>query len=146
MPEKLIPLTIYNALHQYPIKIYGDGKNVRDWIYVTNHCEAIYKVLTSGVIGEVYNVGCNNELSNNDIVEEVLKCMEECGVSVDRSTIEYVQDRPGHDLRYGIDSSKIQKELDWTAEMKFHENLLETVRWYVEHNSWLHLQYKRIKG
>lgn len=126
-PEKLIPLTIMNVLSNEPILIYGKGLNVRDWIYVTDHCEAIDFIIHKGKNGEVYNVGCNNEIRNIDLVKVVLKILGK-----ENAKIKYIEDRKGHDLRYAIDSSKIENELGWKAKTKFKEGIESTVKWYLD--------------
>ncbi|MGF7399131.1 dTDP-glucose 4,6-dehydratase [Thermoanaerobacterium thermosaccharolyticum] len=130
-PEKLIPLMIINALHGKELPVYGDGLNVRDWLYVEDHCRAIDLVLHKGKIGEVYNVGGNNEKANIEIVRLILK---ELGKS--ESLIKYVKDRPGHDRRYAIDSTKIQKELGWKPIYNFDEGMKKTIRWYLDNEEW----------
>jgi len=130
-PEKLIPLMIYNTLNDKELPVYGDGKNIRDWIHVDDHNRAIDKVLHHGEIGEVYNVGSDNEWSCIDLVKLVLKIM---GHSED--LISFVKDRPGHDKRYAIDSSKIQKQLSWKPEVKFSEGLERTIEWYITNKDW----------
>lgn len=130
-PEKLIPLMIAKALDGEKLPIYGDGKNVRDWLYVEDHCSAICEVLHKGKIGEVYNIGGNNEWYNIDIVKIILKLL---GKSEDQ--ISYVKDRPGHDRRYAIDSTKIQTELGWKPAYKFESGIAETIKWYVDNESW----------
>ena len=130
-PEKLIPLMIANALNDKSLPVYGDGKNVRDWLHVQDHCSAIDSVLREGEIGQVYNVGGNNEWANIDIVKLVLKLLGK-----PESLITFVQDRPGHDRRYAIDSSKIRRELKWEPEYTFERGIRETVEWYREHRSW----------
>ncbi len=134
-PEKLIPLMIINALNDKKLPVYGDGMNVRDWIYVIDHNKAIRLVLEKGRVGEVYNVGASNELPNIEIVKLILKHL---GKS--ENLIEYVKDRPGHDRRYAIDSSKIQSELGWAPEFKFEEAIVKTIDWYLENQEW----WKRI--
>ncbi len=136
-PEKLIPLMITNALEDKPLPVYGDGGNVRDWIHVEDHCRALLRVFLAGRPGEVYNIGGNSERTNIQVVEGILGIL---GKSKDLIT--YVKDRPGHDRRYAIDSSKIQAELGWRPERNFEEGLEETVRWYVDHPSW----WKRVKS
>jgi dTDP-glucose 4,6-dehydratase len=130
-PEKLIPLMIANALNDRPLPVYGDGKNVRDWLHVEDHCSAIDMVLHQGRIGEIYNIGGNNEWMNIDIVKLVLKL-----VNKPESLINFVQDRLGHDRRYAIDSSKIRRELNWQPSYTFERGIQETVRWYVENRKW----------
>jgi dTDP-glucose 4,6-dehydratase len=130
-PEKLIPLMIAKALDDQPLPVYGDGTNVRDWIHVREHCEAILMVLQYGRVGEVYNVGGNQEVQNIDIVKRILDSL---GKSY--SLIEYVTDRLGHDQRYAIDSSKIQNELVWKPQIKMEEGLIDTIGWYLDNESW----------
>ncbi|MEK6794791.1 MAG: dTDP-glucose 4,6-dehydratase [Spirochaetota bacterium] len=130
-PEKLIPLMIINALAGKKLPVYGDGKNVRDWLYVLDHCEAIDTVLAKGIIGETYNIGGNNEKMNIDIVRTVLSLL---GKGED--LIEYVKDRPGHDRRYAIDASKIKRELGWAPRYTFDTGIRETVEWYLSNKSW----------
>ena len=131
-PEKLIPLTILNALENKPIPIYGYGKNVRDWLYVEDHCEAVDFVIRNGKIGEIYNVGGSTEKSNIDIVNRVLEIMKK-----PKSLISYVADRPGHDRRYAVDYSKIEKEFSWQPKTDFDTGLEKTVEWYLENKNWL---------
>ncbi|MGZ7160708.1 MAG: dTDP-glucose 4,6-dehydratase [Methanobacterium sp.] len=136
-PEKLIPLMISNAMEDKPLPVYGDGKNVRDWLHVHDHCSAIDVVLHNGKVGEIYNVGGNNEKTNIEIVKLILK-----NLGKDESLIKYVKDRPGHDRRYAIDSTKIQKELKWKPEYTFENGLSETIKWYLDNRSW----WERIKS
>lgn len=130
-PEKLIPLMIWHALEDKPLPVYGDGLNVRDWLYVEDHCEAIDMVLRSGKAGEVYNVGGNNERTNIEIVKLILKLL---GKSED--LISYVKDRPGHDRRYAIDAGKIKRELGWEPRTTFASGMEKTVAWYLENEQW----------
>lgn len=130
-PEKLIPLMIINALQDKPLPIYGDGRNVRDWIHVRDHCEAIDLILHKGKEGEIYNVGGNNERSNIEVVRTILK---EIGKS--ESLIKFVKDRPGHDRRYALDITKIKEELGWTPSISFEEGLKSTIKWYLENRDW----------
>ena len=123
--EKLIPLMVKNAVNNIPLPVYGTGKNVRDWIYVGDHCRAVDMIIREGKTGEIYNVGGNCERANIDIVKEILKILGKSEI-----LIEYVADRKGHDLRYAIDSSKLETELGWTAQTDFDEGLKETVKWY----------------
>lgn len=136
-PEKLIPLTITNALEGKELPIYGDGKNVRDWLHVKDHCSAIDLVIHSGRAGEVYNVGGNNERTNNEIVHLIV---EKLGVS--KGLIKYVQDRPGHDHRYAIDPTKLTSELGWKPYYTFETGIKETVQWYIDNQQW----WKNIKS
>lgn len=130
-PEKLIPLFITNALENKPLPLYGDGMNVRDWIYVEDHCSAIDRVLHHGKPGEVYNIGGNSEKTNTEITHIILK---ELGKPV--SLIQYVKDRPGHDRRYAIDCTKICKEIGWSQKYDFETGMQKTIRWYLENRPW----------
>ncbi|MBR5408488.1 dTDP-glucose 4,6-dehydratase [Candidatus Saccharibacteria bacterium] len=130
-PEKLIPLTIINAMNDKPLPVYGDGKNVRDWLYVEDHCRAIDLIIHNGKIGEVYNVGGHNEMANIDIVK--LICKE---LGKPESLITFVEDRKGHDRRYAIDPTFIHDELGWLPETKFADGIKKTINWYVENKDW----------
>lgn len=130
-PEKLIPLIISRALNDEAIPVYGDGLNIRDWLYVEDHCSAIDLVIHNGQSGEVYNIGGNNERTNIYIVESVL---EQLGKPA--SLIQYVQDRLGHDRRYGIDPTKIRTELGWQPAHNFETGIKETIQWYLKHQDW----------
>lgn len=130
-PEKLIPLMIINALNEKSLPVYGDGMNVRDWIYVEDHCEAIHLILTEGRSGEVYNIGASNEMPNIKIVKLILSYLRK-----DESLITFVKDRPGHDRRYAIDSSKIKTELGWKPKHSFEGAIHKTIDWYIENKSW----------
>ncbi len=130
-PEKLIPLMIAKALDGEKLPVYGDGKNVRDWLFVEDHCSAICEVLHKGKIGEVYNIGGNNEWYNIDIVKIILKLLNKS-----EDQISYVKDRPGHDRRYAIDSTKIQTELGWKPAYQFEDGIEATIKWYVENENW----------
>lgn len=130
-PEKLIPLTIVNALNDKKLPVYGQGLNVRDWLYVEDHCKAIDLIIHKGNSGEVYNVGGHNEMSNIDIVKLICKELDKSD-----SLITYVADRKGHDMRYAIDPSKINKELGWLPETKFAEGIKKTIKWYLENRKW----------
>jgi dTDP-glucose 4,6-dehydratase len=134
-PEKLIPLMIINSLNEKPLPVYGDGMNVRDWIFVLDHNIAVDLVLNEGKDGEVYNIGASNEMPNLKIIKLILKAI---GKSED--LIEFVKDRPGHDRRYAIDSSKIQKKLGWFPRYSFDEAIIQTVDWYIQNKEW----WKRI--
>ena len=139
-PEKLIPLTILNALEGKPIPIYGKGQNVRDWLYVKDHCEAIWAVIQKGRVGETYNISGNEERKNIDVVEEICQILaEEMAKSADefKSLITFVADRPGHDLRYALDSSKIKSELGWKPKETFSSGLRKTVKWYLSNTEWV---------
>ncbi len=130
-PEKLIPLIIANALADKQLPVYGDGKNVRDWLYVEDHCEAIDRIIHFGKVGEVYNVGGHNEKSNIEIVKILLDALDK-----PYSLITYVTDRKGHDLRYAIDPTKISNELGWLPKTKFEDGIKKTIRWYLENKEW----------
>jgi dTDP-glucose 4,6-dehydratase len=130
-PEKLIPLMISRALADQPLPVYGKGENVRDWIYVEDHCAAIDSVIRRGRVGEVYNVGGNSERTNLDVVNTILHVLGKPA-----SLITFVTDRPGHDLRYAIDSSKIKCELDWVPATRFEDGIAKTIRWYLDNRSW----------
>ena len=130
-PEKLIPLMIANCLANKPLPVYGQGINVRDWLYVEDHCKAIDLIIHNGKIGEVYNIGGHNEMRNIDIVKLILK-----ELGKDESLITYVADRKGHDQRYAIDPTKIHNELGWLPETMFKDGIKKTIRWYLEHKEW----------
>jgi dTDP-glucose 4,6-dehydratase len=138
-PEKLIPLMILNAVEGRPLPVYGDGLNVRDWLYVEDHCAAIETVLARGRIGECYNIGGNNEQTNIAIVRQVCALVDRLrpGTAPRQSQIQYVRDRPGHDRRYAIDASKIARELGWKPQQDFAAGLEQTVRWYLENPVWV---------
>ena len=131
-PEKLIPLFVTNLMEDKQVPLYGDGKNVRDWLYVEDHCDAIYTVLNKGTFGEAYNVGGNNEMTNRQITEIVLKAMDKPWDKY----VKYVQDRPGHDRRYAIDASKIKRELGWEPKFRFESAIKTTIQWYRDNESW----------
>lgn len=131
-PEKLLPLVIANALEFKPVPVYGDGLNVRDWIYVEDNCRAIYDVLMRGKPGEFYNIGARCEQTNLSVIESVLKILER-----PKDLITFVKDRPGHDFRYGIDPTKIEKELGWHPKYSFEEGLRRTIDWYLRNIEWL---------
>jgi dTDP-glucose 4,6-dehydratase len=131
-PEKAIPLFVTNLLEGRKIPLYGDGLNVRDWLYVEDHCEAIWTVLNKGKPGEVYNVGGNNELTNRQLVTKILDAM---GKTWDQG-VEHVKDRPGHDRRYAIDAGKIQRELGWSPRFKFEDAIRTTIQWYRDNEKW----------
>jgi dTDP-glucose 4,6-dehydratase len=139
-PEKLIPVIIQNVLARKPIPVYGDGLNVRDWLYVCDHAEALWTVLGRGKLGETYNIGGHNEWANLRIVELICDTIDEFlpkpgGNS--RRLISYVKDRAGHDRRYAIDATKIQRELGWTPAHKFEQGIRETIRWYLDNQTWV---------
>lgn len=148
LPEKLIPLMVLNALEGEALPVYGDGANVRDWIYVDDHCSGIIRAVESGQPGECYAFGGNSERSNLEVIHSICDVLENIrpasanpallrrGVAAYRDLITFVKDRPGHDLRYAIDSSKVARELDWIPSHTFEEALAETVRWYVDHEDW----------
>ena len=137
-PEKLIPLTILNALEGKPIPIYGDGKNIRDWLFVDDHCSGIEAVLQGGTPGEVYNIGGINEWYNIDIVNLICERLDELQPGADscKSLITYVTDRPGHDRRYAIDAGRMQSELDWSPQHDFQSGIENTIQWYLAHRDW----------
>ena len=130
-PEKLIPLMITNGLDGEDLPIYGNGKNIRDWLHVTDHCAAIDLVLHKGKSGEVYNVGGHNERTNNEIVETITDYLK-----IPKSRIKYVKDRLGHDLRYAIDPTKLETELGWKPKYTFDTGIVETIQWYLNHEEW----------
>ncbi len=141
-PEKLIPHVILNAIHGRPLPIYGDGSQIRDWLYVEDHAKALIKVVTEGKIGETYNIGGHNEKTNLEVVETICDLLEELapekpsGVKSYRDLITFVKDRPGHDARYAIDASKIERELGWVPEETFETGLRKTVQWYLDNRQW----------
>lgn len=130
-PEKLIPLMIANALHDKPLPVYGEGLNVRDWLYVEDHCRAIDLIIHNGRVGEVYNIGGHNEMKNIDIVKLICKELDK-----PESLITFVADRKGHDMRYAIDPEKIHKELGWLPETKFADGIKKTIDWYLNNREW----------
>jgi dTDP-glucose 4,6-dehydratase len=139
-PEKLIPVVIQSLLARKPVPVYGDGLNVRDWLYVRDHAEALWQVLTRGRTGETYNIGGRNEWPNLRIVEVICDLVDELAPHLgghSRQLITFVKDRPGHDRRYAIDASKIERELGWTPAYSFEHGLRETVRWYLENQNWV---------
>lgn len=144
-PEKLIPLMIAKALSDEKLPVYGKGLNVRDWLYVDDHCKAIDMILKNGRIGEIYNIGGHNEKANIDVVRTILKA-----VGKDESLITYVKDRPGHDMRYAIDPAKIHNELGWEPETLFNEGIQKTIDWYLNNREWwqkiLSGEYKNYRG
>ncbi len=139
-PEKLIPLMIANCVDEKPLPIYGEGLNIRDWLFVKDHCDAIYSVLKDGTIGETYNIGGNNEIKNIDIVNTICSTLDELKPRLNGSSykelINYVADRPGHDFRYAIDASKIKKELGWSPKETFETGIRKTILWYLENQHW----------
>jgi dTDP-glucose 4,6-dehydratase len=139
-PEKLIPLIILNARDGKPLPVYGDGQNVRDWLYVEDHCEAIATVLTRGCVGQTYNIGGWNEKRNIDIVQTICDIVDEMAgtrCSPRRSLVTFVKDRPGHDRRYAMDATKIERELGWRPKETFETGIRKTVQWYLEHEEWV---------
>lgn len=137
-PEKLIPLMINNALQHKQLPVYGDGMNVRDWLYVEDHCKAIDMVITSGKVGEVYNVGGHNERPNIFIVKTILQYVHDhVDEQVGEQMIKYVEDRKGHDKRYGIDPEKIKRDLGWYPETPFEKGIVLTIEWYLNHKEWM---------
>ena len=130
-PEKLIPLMIIKAIHNEPLPVYGKGENVRDWLYVEDHCQAIDLIVRQGTVGEVYNIGGHNEQTNIEVVRTILSILGK-----DDSLISYVTDRPGHDQRYAIDPSKINRELGWLPETQFNEGIRKTIQWYLNNQDW----------
>jgi len=139
-PEKLIPLVIHNALNGKPLPIYGNGSNIRDWLYVTDHCSAIRRVLEAGKVGETYNIGGWNEKTNLEVVHTLCDILDKAKPKASgsyRDQITYVTDRPGHDQRYAIDASKIERELGWKPAETFETGIFKTVQWYLDNQSWV---------
>jgi dTDP-glucose 4,6-dehydratase len=140
-PEKLIPLVIHNALHGKPLPIYGDGQQIRDWLYVKDHCTAIRRVLAAGQLGETYNVGGWNEKPNIEVVNTICSILDELKPRTDgesfNTQITYVKDRPGHDRRYAIDASRLEKELGWKPAETFESGIRKTVQWYLDNPAWV---------
>ena len=140
-PEKLIPLVILNALDGKPLPVYGDGMNVRDWLFVEDHCSAIRAVLANGRTGQTYNIGGNSERANIDVVTTICDLVDEmrprAGAASRRELITYVKDRPGHDRRYAINATKLASELAWQPSAEFEAGLRKTVRWYLDHSAWV---------
>jgi dTDP-glucose 4,6-dehydratase len=138
-PEKLIPLTILNALKAESLPVYGDGRNVRDWLFVTDHCEAIRAALARGTPGETYNIGGNAERANIDVVRMICAILDELRprASAHDGLITFVADRPGHDRRYAIDATKVKRDLGWAPRHRFEDGLRRTVEWYLEHRDWV---------
>jgi dTDP-glucose 4,6-dehydratase len=139
-PEKLMPLVIYNALRGEPLPVYGDGRQIRDWLYVKDHCRAVVRVLQEGRIGEVYNIGGHNERTNLEVVRTICSLLDELVPesphAPHESLIAFVEDRPGHDRRYAIDAGKIERELGWRPQETFESGVEKTVRWYLENRAW----------
>jgi dTDP-glucose 4,6-dehydratase len=140
-PEKLVPLVIHNALAGKPLPIYGDGSNVRDWLYVSDHCSAIRRVLEAGRVGETYNIGGCNEKTNLEVVKTLCAILDELHpgspVTPHASLMSFVKDRPGHDQRYAIDARKIERELGWTPAETFDSGIRKTVAWYLANQDWV---------
>jgi dTDP-glucose 4,6-dehydratase len=139
-PEKFIPLMILNMIEEKPLPVYGDGKNIRDWLYVEDHCSAVWKIVTKGKIGETYNIGGENEWTNIDLVNRLCEIVaEKMGKSKDyyKRLITFVKDRPGHDRRYAINCDKIKNELEWKQSVTFEEGLNKTVDWYLNNKNWV---------
>lgn len=141
-PEKLIPLMILNALDGKPLPVYGNGMQIRDWLFVEDHARALYQVVTEGVVGETYNIGGHNEKANIEVVKTICSLLDElvptkpAGVTLYEELITYVTDRPGHDVRYAIDASKIERELGWKPEETFESGIRKTVQWYLDNKQW----------
>ncbi|RUO26279.1 dTDP-glucose 4,6-dehydratase [Aliidiomarina minuta] len=142
-PEKLIPLVILNALDGKPLPVYGKGNQIRDWLYVEDHARALVLVATKGCVGETYNIGGHNEKQNIEVITTICEILDELkpaqpekGVSSYKELITFVQDRPGHDMRYAIDAGKIQSELDWTPEETFDSGIRKTIQWYLDNHDW----------
>lgn len=147
-PEKLIPLVILNAMENLPLPVYGDGSNVRDWLYVEDHVKALYLIAQKGKVGDTYNIGGNNERSNLEVVHTICDVLDEL-IPVSgarRDLIEFVTDRPGHDHRYAIDATKITKDLGWAAEENFDTGIRETIVWYLENANWWEPLRKGVYG
>jgi dTDP-glucose 4,6-dehydratase len=146
-PEKLIPLTILNALHGKPLPVYGNGSQIRDWLYVEDHARALQEVVKKGVIGQTYNIGGHNEQTNLTVVQTICDILDELSpstlpnLSSYRELITFVKDRPGHDLRYAIDASKIEHELGWVPQESFATGLRKTIEWYLQNEWW----WKRVQ-
>jgi len=140
-PEKLIPLMILNALEGKPLPVYGDGSNVRDWLYVKDHCSAVWTIMKKGKKGETYNIGGNCEMKNIDVVKSICDLIDKITPESDgksrQQLITFVKDRPGHDLRYAIDSAKLQKELGWTPAESFETGIQKTIQWYIDNKEWV---------
>ena len=139
-PEKLVPLMIINCLEGTPLPVYGKGENVRDWLFVGDHCDAIHTVLANGEIGETYNIGGNNEIKNIDVVTIICSLLDEISPREDGSSysdlITFVKDRPGHDFRYAIDAGKIQNDLGWSPNESFETGIRKTIHWYLDNQNW----------
>jgi dTDP-glucose 4,6-dehydratase len=142
LPEKLVPLVILNALDGKPLPVYGDGSQIRDWLFVEDHARALFKVVSEGKVGETYNIGGHNEQKNIEVVRGICALLEElapskpAGLARYEDLITFVKDRPGHDLRYAIDASKIERELGWVPQETFQTGLRKTVQWYLDNLEW----------
>jgi len=140
-PEKLIPLMILNAIDGKPLPVYGEGKNVRDWLYVEDHCRAVWQIMQTGTRGETYNIGGRCELANIDTVNMLCELLDEMRPAANQSSyrdlIKFVKDRPGHDLRYAIDCSKLENEVGWSPRESFETGLRKTIQWYLDHPNWV---------
>ena len=140
-PEKMIPLMILNALEGKPLPVYGEGRNVRDWLYVTDHCKAVWKIMQHGTRGETYNIGGQCEMANIDLVNHICDLVDEMAPQANtpprRELITFVKDRPGHDLRYAIDFSKLTKNLGWLPDESFETGIKKTIQWYLDNRSWV---------
>lgn len=143
----MIPVIILNALEKKPLPVYGDGQQIRDWLHVQDHCEAIWTVLKKGVPGNSYNIGCGNQPTNLSIVEKICDLLDEMQPVSNsrRELIHFVKDRPGHDRRYALNSSKIQNELGWSARHDLETGLRQTVKWYMENPEWIAVINKQIE-
>ena len=139
-PEKLIPLMIINALNEKPLPIYGNGENIRDWLYVMDHCDGIYSVLLKGKNGDTYNIGGDNEIKNKDVVKTICNILDKIKPRKNNESylnlIKYVSDRPGHDFRYAIDATKIKSEIQWAPSETFESGIHKTIQWYIENPDW----------
>ena len=148
-PEKLIPLTIINIIKSNPVGIYGDGSNIRDWLFVTDHCNALNKILKNGIPGENYCIGGNNEISNLDLVNQICTILDKkLNLSLKESSkklITFIKDRPGHDERYAIDSSYIMNKLKWEPKVELSEGLYKTINWYLNNEDWWSSLYQKVK-
>ena len=147
-PEKLIPLMIINCLSNKSLPVYGKGENIRDWLYVEDHCKAINLILQEGAIGDTYNIGGNNEISNINIVESICTILDKLKPSNSGKSynqmISFVKDRPGHDFRYAINTTKIKKDLNWEPKETFDSGLIKTIKWYLENENWWKKTQKNI--
>ena len=139
-PEKLIPVVIISALNEKRIPVYGDGKQIRDWIYVSDHCDALMSCIKHGKVGETYNIGSSNQLSNLDLIGIICSIMDKIQPRKNsksyKDLIDFIKDRPGHDRKYGINSTKAMKELDWKPKIEFNQALEDTIKWYLDNQGW----------